>query len=234
MKTHEVQQAHSPNANHLRSIGIGKDDGFYCVTSYCKFERRENAIPHNITPRKQRKVFFISYWGYTAIISLTVPAPTQFLITNTCLQVLQWSDNQSCDPVSCFFKIEVGRWRPCVGVMKLPCNGQVNISKEHTNWTNWAHRGREHPLRYSAFAHKRTQTHTVSQASATGKEFLWRLSAVARLPPTSQITAARQSHHDEWAVIGTENCSLVASEVWSRDSISPKWNQSSVLSQFFL
>lgn len=57
---------------------------------------------------------------------------------------------------------------------------------------------------------------------------------MARLPPTSEITATQQSHHDEWAVIGTENCSLVASEVWSRDSIYPKWNQSSALSQFFL
>lgn len=42
-----------------------------------------------------------------------------------------------------------------------------------------------------------------------------------------------QSGHEEWAVIGTENCSPVASGVWPRDFISPKWNQSAAHVQFF-
>lgn len=44
----------------------------------------------------------------------------------------------------------------------------------------------------------------------------------------------QQSHHDEWVVIGTENCSLVAYKVSFGDSISPKWNQSTAFIQFFL
>lgn len=59
-------------------------------------------------------------------------------------------------------------------------------------------------------------------------------SAAAHLPPASEITAMQQSHHDEWAVIDTENCSLVTSEVWSGDSMSPKWNQSPIHVQFIL
>lgn len=43
-----------------------------------------------------------------------------------------------------------------------------------------------------------------------------------------------QSSHDEWAVIGTENCSPVACGVRPRDFICPKWNQSAAHVQFFL
>lgn len=100
--------------------------------------------------------------------------------------------------------------------MKLPCKGQVDVSKVHTK---------------EAFINTVSVCFLPSPQVRNSRGIF---SAAARLPPTSKITATRQSHHDEWAVIGTENCSLVASEVWSGDSIYPKWNQSSVHGQFFL
>lgn len=134
--------------------------------------------------------------------------------------------------------MEVGRWRPCVGVMKLPCNGRVNVSRVHMNalianartHTNACRRASINTVRASASTHEHTQTRRLllQVRNSYGGFQLW---LVCR---PQEITATQQSHHDEWAVIGTENCSLVASEVWSRDSISPKWNQSSVLGQFFL
>lgn len=79
-----------------------------------------------------------------------------------------------------------------------------------------------------------TVKHTFSQSWCSTQDLqLWRPSAPACLLPISKITVTQQSHYDEWALIGTENCFLVVWEVCSGDSILLKWNQSSVFVQFF-
>lgn len=107
----------------------------------------------------------------------------------------------------------MARWLPCTGAMVLPCRGQVNVWRVLINTENWGHK-----------------------PAVTKRRYRWGilLRAFGLGSYSSEITAMLQSSHDEWAVIGTENCSPVASGEWPREVLSPKWNQSAAHVLVFL